>query len=241
MASKKATRKEQIAEDTADDAFLEAARPVEEWFEKNAKKLLLGVGAAVALSIVVVAGRGLSRGQAADVASELRVAIDKYREATEASGTLTSTIEATVTKSADETLVEFERIISSRPDHGAANLARLYAADLHRRAERHDKARALYDEFLKRAPRNDLARFMALEGAGYAAEELGDYDGALGYFKELVDLKGDFYGDLGRMHAGRVLELKGDKAGALAEYKAVTEMTESKHKAQAEERIAELE
>ena len=124
---------------------------------------------------------------------------------------------------------------------GAANLSRLYAGDLHRRLGDHDKAESMFKAYLDNATDDDIMRFFALEGAGYAAEEQGKNDAALAYFDQLTKLPSGYYKDYGLKHMGRIHELEGDNDKALAAYKRIVEeLPESKLRDFADARINAL-
>ena len=83
--------------------------------------------------------------------------------------------------------------------------------------------------------------FIALEGAGYAAEEQNKLDVALEHFKKLLTLPNGFYKDYGLKHTGRMYELKEDKPKAIEAYKAIVAIPSSKLHDFAESRLAVLE
>ena len=240
MASKKQTRKKQIAEDTADDQFLVEANKMADWTQKNLKML---VGAVFGLAVIIAgvlfaqSASERSRSAATELFSE---AVSEYRDVTDLQKTLTSTQPESLIEDAKKAMPGFEKVIAG--GEGGANLARLYAADLERRAGAHDKAEALYKAYLADSDSTDIVRFIALEGAGYAAEEQKNLDDALGYFEKLTQLPKDFYKDYGLKHMARIYELKKDSSKALETYKMLVEQVpDSKLKEFADERIAALE
>jgi tetratricopeptide (TPR) repeat protein len=240
MSKKKHTRKQQIAEDTADDQFLMEAHRFADWTEKHLRQLALGcLGIAMLIGGILFAGSSADRASSVTTA-DFTKAVAVYRDATELQKTITSTQPEQLIDDAKKAIPAFEAIIAA--DDGSANLARLYAADLARRVGEHDKAETLYKAFLKTAPKNDIARFVALEGAGYAAEEQGKLDEALAHFTQLTQLPRDFYQDYGFKHVGRIHELKKDTEKALQAYKTLIEkMPDSTLKDFADGRIAALE
>lgn len=241
MSKKKQTRKRQIAEDTKDDQFLIEANRMADWTEKHLKQLAMGCLAIAAIIAAVLLTKSSAERSRSEMTADFTKAVDAYREASDLQKTITSTQPAALIEEASKALPAFEKLVEAEND-GGANLARLYAADLARRAGQHEKAEGLYKTFLDNAPKNDITRFVALEGAGYAAEEQGKFDDALKYFEQLTQLPRDFYKDYGFKHLGRIYELKKDNTKALEAYKTLIEkVPESKLKDFADERIAALE
>ena len=240
MASKKQSRKKQIAEDTADDQFLVEANKAADWTEKNLKSIVMALGAVAAVVAAVLVFQEMNERSKSEATGKLTKAIVEYREITDFQKVLTSTQPEKLVEGAKNALPAFEAVISGK--EAGSDLAKLYAADLEFRAGAYEKAEALYKDFLATAANDDIVRFIALEGAGYAAEELKNYDAALAYFEQLTSLPGDFYLDYGLKHVARIHELKKDDAKALATYKQLLEkVPETKLKDFVDEKIASLE
>jgi tetratricopeptide (TPR) repeat protein len=237
-----ATRKQKIAEDTAEDAFVEEGHKAVEWVEKHGRQILLGAAAVLVLTSGVLIAQRSSRRSASDVTAKLTQAVDDYREATDLQKAMTSTVPGALDADMEKALPAFDALIKEHGEAGAGVIARLYAGDLHRRLGQHEKAEALFKEYLDKTKADDPLRFLALEGAGYAAEEQGKTDVALGYFKQITELPSGFYKDYGLKHVARMHELKGDSAAALEAYKKiVSDVPDSKLREFADERIAALE
>ena len=236
------TRKQRVAELTADDPFLENANRIADTIQKNGKKILAGLlGVFVLTGLVLMVLQQQERGAAA-MTTDLTKALDGYREATDPQKVFTSTVPGALETEAKEALPAFTAIISAEPGSGAASIARLYAADLSRRAGDDAAAEKLYSDYLSAAAPDDAARFVALEGAGYAAEAQGNHDRAIKHFSALLELPGTFYHDRAHMHLGRLYEQKDDKAKALEAYKKIVEdFPESKVLADAKKRVEALE
>ena len=240
--AKKQTRKQQIAEDTAADPFLETANRAAAWVEKRTRQILMVIVALAVLIAVALFVMKENRREASELTANLTEALDDYREASDMQKAMTSTVPAELSKAAEAALPKFEAIIDKDSASGVAHISRLYAADLARRAGQHAKAQKLYEEYLASAPKTDFARFLAIEGAGYGAEEQGNLDKAMEYFEQLTKLPSDFYKDYGYKHVGRIHELKKQTDKALAAYKSIVDdMPDSKLRDFADKRIAALE
>jgi tetratricopeptide (TPR) repeat protein len=87
--------------------------------------------------------------------------------------------------------------------------------------QKYPESEALYKEYVKNAKADDAALFVALEGAGYTLEEQNKLDEALEYFSRIGEGTTAFYKDFGLKHKARILEKKGDKAGAIAALQAI--------------------
>ncbi|MEE2901823.1 MAG: tetratricopeptide repeat protein [Myxococcota bacterium] len=240
MASKKQSRKKQIAQDTADDQFLVEANKAADWTEKNLKSIVTALGAVAVIVAAVLGFQEMNERSKSEATQKLTKAIVEYREITDLQKVLTSTQPQKLIEDAKKAIPSFEAIIASK--EAGAELAKLYAADLEFRAGAHEKAEALYKDYLATAPKDDIIRFVALEGAGYAAEELKNYDIALTYFEQLTKLPQSFYLDYGLKHVARIHELKEDNDKALATYKELLEkVPDTKLKEFVDAKIASLE
>lgn len=237
-----AKRKDQALDElVAPDPFLEGANQYAGWVEKNLKLVIGGFAGVLAVIGLVLFIQQSSTRNAAKTTSELTRAVEEYGKATDLQKTLTSTNTAELNKTYEKVLPSFTSIIEKEPDHAAALTARLYAADLERRLGHDDKALAHYQAYLAKASKDDVLLFVALEGAGYAAEALNKPDDAIAYFEKLTDLPGGFYKDYGLKHKARILEKKGDKEGAKAAYKQLlADMPDSKLRDFAEQKLSQL-
>lgn len=223
MAGRKKKKTKEQEELLADDVFLQEAGQRVGWFEKNFKLVLAGIVVVLVGVLVVQQMQASQARSAAAVTSELNDAVEAYREATGLQKVLTSTAPENLKKEWRKVHDQLADLRAEHPDHGAARLAALYQADLARRLEKYDEAIELYDLYLKPAKKDDALRFFALEGAGYALEAAGKNDEALARFEELAETQ-EFYADYALKHKARVLEKKGDEAGAIAAYQAIVDM-----------------
>ncbi|MCA9553139.1 MAG: tetratricopeptide repeat protein [Myxococcales bacterium] len=220
MAGKKKKKDEE--ELLAPDAFLENAQKGEAWFEKHFKAIL-GAAVLVLAGIWGVQLMGArTEAAAARITTQLNEAVDAYQEATGLQKVLTSTSPESLKRDYQKVYDQLAELRQAHPEAGAARMAALYQADLARRLEKYDEAVSLYDVYLSKAGPNDSLRFFALEGAGYALEGANKLDEALARFKTL-ESEG-FYKDYALKHEARVLEAKGDDAGAAAAYKSIVDM-----------------
>lgn len=95
-----------------------------------------------------------------------------------------------------------------RKEHGGtttATSAALPLADAKYKLGQYDEAIALYDEYLKEAPKNASLRFMALEGRALSLEAKGDLDQAIEAYDRLGSESAS-YKDRALYGKGRLLE-----------------------------------
>ena len=220
MAGKKKGKAEE--ELLAPDAFLENAQKGEAWFERHFKALIAGL-------VLILAGiwgvqmLGAHReAEASKITHRLNEAVTAYQEATGLQKVLTSTSPEALKRDVQKVHDQLADLRAAHPEAGPARMAALYQADLARRLEKYDEAVTLFDVYLSKSGSNDPLRFFALEGAGYALEGAGKLDDALARFKTLESE--DFYKDYALKHEARVLEEKGDTAGAMTAYQAIVDM-----------------
>ena len=107
----------------------------------------------------------------------------------------------------------YQKVAAEEPGSGAAILATLGVAGVE--LEKRDFAKALdaYGVVLtsKLAAADSDVRARAIEGSGFAKEGKGDLDGALAAFRDLQNIEGKGYKELGQYHEARVLVAKGNK------------------------------
>ena len=130
---------------------------------------------------------------------------------------------------------------SALDEPNAGRLAKLYSADLARRQGKNAEAEQLYRSYVDSAKPDDVVAFIAREGLGYALEGQKKFDDAAREFEALAT-SAPFFKDVALKHKGRVLEEKGDAAGALAAYRAIAAIDPpSSLKSFAESKIQSLE
>lgn len=237
-----ATKKQDAAELTAPDPFLERANEYAGWVEKNFRMLLILFGAAVVIGIVVLVLGQQRRRADSEVTAALSAAIDGYNDATDPATTMTTTTSEALKAKAEAAMPKLEALVKEHGDHSAGRIARVYLADLSRRAGDHGRAEELFKEYASKVETDDPLMFLAMEGAGYAAEEQKKLDEAMNWFVKLQELPGKAFDDLALKHQARIHELKGDREAALKTYRTLVEQfPESKLRDFADSRIGVLE
>lgn len=122
--------------------------------------------------------------------------------------------EATLRTTVDEALANLEEQAADSPANEAADLVR--AARL-ARASDFEGAEKAYRGFLQRQPGHALV-FLARDGLVVSLEAQGRHDDALAEVERMLGEPGDFFRDQALWHKGRLLEAKGDTAGAIEIY-----------------------
>lgn len=101
----------------------------------------------------------------------------------------------------------------------ASKNAALPLAEAYLRLGKADDALPLIEEYLSVSDATDPLRPAAYEAKGYALESQKKYDDALKAFDQLAaENKTDFLKGMGLYHRGRMLVIKGDKAGAAKQF-----------------------
>jgi tetratricopeptide (TPR) repeat protein len=236
-----ARKKGESAELLAPDPFLETLNRWAGYVQKHHKPILASVAGVFAVIIGYEFFSSQSEHDAAVVTAQLTDAVKAYDDAVDPQKIMTSTKTGALDADLERARDKFEALEKDHPGHGAAQLGKLYEADLQRRLHKYAEAETLYKSYIQQAKPEDGLLFLALEGAGYAAEDQQKYDEALAYFDKLAEGSG-FYKDYGLKHRARILEKKGDTAGAIAALKRIVEMQPpSDLKSQAEDELKTLE
>ncbi len=234
-------KKAESAELLADDPFLDTLNKWAGYIQKHYKPLLGSIAGVFAVIVGYEFFSSQSEHDAAIVTTQLTEAVKAYDDAVDPQKIMTSTKAGALDADLERARDKLEAIEKEHPGHGAAHLAKLYEADVQRRLRKYAEAEALYKAYIQHAKPDDSLLFLALEGAGYAAEDQGKLDEALASFKKLAEGTG-FYKDYGLKHEARVLIKKGDTAGAIAALKQIVEMQPpSDLKSQAEDELKSLE
>lgn len=213
---KEATEREELL---APDAFQQKGSSWSAWLEKNLKLVLAGVIGVLVLIIGAEILRSTTQGAAADRTRELMEAVDAYREAVSFQAVFTSTSAAAERERFLEARAPLKKVVEETDDAEIQALARLYDADLARRAGLHEEAIAGFDAYLGSSSPEDTLRYFALEGKGYALEARDRLDEALAVYQQIESM--ERFSDFGLQHAARVLKKKGDLAGAKAAYEKI--------------------
>lgn len=218
MARKK---EESVVEAIAPDPIIDNLKAFAAWFEKHFKQLAAALAAVLVGVLAYEVITSSSQRSAAAVTTQLTEAVKVYDEATDPQRVLTSTIPGALDADLEKARAKLAALQKEHADSGAAQVAKLYEADVARRLKKYPDAEVLYKDYLKSSKSDDSAMFVALEGAGYALEEQNKLDEALDYFSRIGEGVTAFYKDYGLKHKARVLEKKGDTAGAKAALQAL--------------------
>lgn len=232
-------KKQEVAELVAPDPFLESASKAALWVERHTRLLVLAVaGVVLAIALVLVLGAQKERSSAALTAT-FGKAVEEYQDAL--SLAMTGTTAEAREKAYEKALPGFEGLLAQPGAGPAVQIAALYAADLSRRLGKLDAAEKHYAAYADQAKPEDSLLHLALEGAGYAAEDQNRPDDALRYFERLGSLPDRYYRDYALAHQARVLEKKGNEDEAILRYrKLLQEFTDSPLRATAETRLSAL-
>jgi tetratricopeptide (TPR) repeat protein len=207
-----ARRKKKADEHLGPDAFQAEGNRWVAWFEKNG---VIVVGA-IGVLLLGIAGyeymRSSSNRAASEVTSAFDEAFERYQEVTGPGFAKTATSTRMLKETyagAQSELAEFRQAHSSK---GPGRLSLIYEADLAFKREDFEGAARLYTQYVERAPADDPLLFVTLEGAGYAYENLDQYDEALQTFEALAKIP--YAEGYAYKHIARVKESKGDIEGA---------------------------
>lgn len=225
--AKRYTRKELKRE----DEFVTFWHHVYEWMRGSTQPILIGLAVA---AVVILGGslwnnhRDKREAEATRMLSQaMRVYSTDLTADEEMAKKLTAEDGVPRFKTADErrkaTLDDLQQIQSRFGKTGAAHEAVLVRAGVLFDGGQYDDAIAAYGDYLKDTESDNRMRMMAREGRGYSFEAKGQLDQALDEYRKLENEAGDIYKDRAQYHQARILEKKGDKAGAEKVYKAILE------------------
>jgi tetratricopeptide (TPR) repeat protein len=212
---------ESVVEAIAPDPVFDNLKKASDALQKNLKIVAvvtaLLLGGVLAFQLI----NASSERGAAEVTTKLSEAVKAYDEATDPQKVLTTTVAGALDADYEKARAKFAELSKEHSGSGAAQLAKLYEADLARRLRKPADAEALYKEYVQSAKPGDTLLFVALEGAGYALEDQNKLDEAADYFSRIGEGSTAFYKEYGLKHKARVLEKKGDKEGAKAALQAI--------------------
>ena len=235
MARKKS--KDAVA---APDAFQQEGIAWVRWLEENFKIVAGAILAILGLVIGIEYFQSSSQRGAALLTQELVEAVEQYQEATDLRKVLTSTSADQLKQDYEKTANKLKGFQEAYPNTEGARVASLYEADLLSRLDKQAEAEQKFSAYVSSAKPDDELMFFALEGLGYAQEAQSKLDEAAATFDRLATSQ-PFYKDYGLKHKARILEQKGDKAGAIAAYQSIVEMDPaSSLKSYAETRLKAL-
>ena len=225
--AKRYTRKELKRE----DEFVTFWHHVYEWMRGSTQPILIGL----AVAAVVILGSSLwsnhtQKGQA-EATRMLSQAMRTYATDLSTDDDMAKKLMAEDDvprfKTAEErrkaTLELLAQVQSKFGGTGAAREAQLVRAGVLFDGGQYDDAIQTYGDFLAQTDSDNRMRMLAREGRGYAFEAKNQLDQALDEYRKLESEAGDVYKDRAQYHQARILEKKGDKAGAEKMYKAILE------------------
>ncbi|MFT3708455.1 MAG: tetratricopeptide repeat protein [Archangium sp.] len=212
--------KDQQKELKAPDEFQKLGQEALPFLEKHGRQVVMGVGAVLAVGLVIAIATSMSGRGEADAGREFGAALKVLERSVNANA-------AAEVKPGEEPPFKTEQekdeaIVKSlsdfrtkRPGTKAATSAALPLAQVLLRQGKADAALPLIEEYLSKADAADPIRPAAYEARGYALEAQKKYDEALTAFDTLAkENKTDFMKGMGLYHRGRILLMKGDTAGA---------------------------
>lgn len=239
-SAKRGIKKSQKEQDVAEDQFLEQGRVAMAWLETHVPHvgaaIVLVLGAVLALEFA----EGVSDRKDSAATAALADAVEVYQTSIDPSVVLTSTSAESVERGYERARKALADVVTDFKDHPAARFAQLYEGDLYLRSEKYDSAEPLLRAYVDTAKTDDPLLPFATENLGYALEGAGKLDEALVVAERLVSGPA-YYRDYGLKHKARILEKKGDVAGASAAYQAIVDIDPpSDLKSFAEARIKSL-
>lgn len=211
MARKK--RDQDRKELLAPDPFQKQGGSLTAWLEKNIRWLLVGLVAVLAGIVLYEVVRSQNVRSSAEATRELGDVLEAYREAQDPAFARTATSADVIDARRREAAKKLAAFREAYPETGPARLALLYEANLAKADGELEEAVKLFDRYLESAGPEDPLRFVALENAGYALEDMERYEEALEYFRRLESL--DFYRNYALKHQARVLKEMGRTEDAI--------------------------
>lgn len=146
------------------------------------KKKILLVGILVFLFIFgLYLFQSWERKKEEEAAHKFHQAVEKYQR-------LTSPYKEGELQELKGIIKEFDEIQALFPRTSSGKFSILYKGDLHLRLNEFDEALKAYQTFLKKAKKEKLYRFFALEGLGYAYEGKKEFEKALEAYQEILKL-----------------------------------------------------
>jgi predicted negative regulator of RcsB-dependent stress response len=223
------------------DQFQVAATQAVDWMAHRRKQVIIGVGAVVALLILVTVLVSVRASREREAGALL------YRVVDAAGGEISSVPLSGVPAQLFKTDEERQRAVIDaaekvRQRHGgsrAATTATLLMGHAQFRLGEWDKAVESYRQFLSSAPQDDSMRFAALDGVAHALEAKGQLEEAVKAWDQAAGEKS--YADRAAIQKARVLS----KAGKAEEARKILEAFPEQHKesmlrAEAAEQLARV-
>ncbi len=148
---------------------------------QHKKKILLIGILAVLLLLGLYLFQSWERRKEEEAAEKFHQAMEKYQRAT-------SPYKEGEVQELKRLLEEFDEIQSLFPRTSSGRFSILYKGNLYLRLNEFDEAIKAYQTFLKKAKKEKLYRFFALEGLGYAYEGKKEFEKALEAYQEILKL-----------------------------------------------------
>lgn len=205
------------------DRFQQEAGGVFDWAQNHPKEVAMG-GAGllvVILAIGLIFGGGgsdrVDNAAGEDFAAALAL-VDRPVGGTAAEGQEAPF--ATEREKQEAVAAAMEKVRSEHGGTSTAVAAALPLADARYKLGQYEDALGLYDEYLKKAPRDAQLRFLALEGRAQTLEAMGNTDQALQAWDRLAS-DAPAYADRALYGKGRLLEEQGRTDEARQAYETI--------------------
>lgn len=202
------------------DEFQKLGAEAVPFLEKHGKQVVTGVGAVLAVGLVIAIASSMSGRSDVEASKEFGAALRVLERPVNVNPTaeVKPGEEVPFKSEAEKDDALVKSLVDFRTKHSgtkSAISAALPLAQAYLRQGKADQAMPLIDEFLAKADANDALRPTAYEARGYALESQKKLDDALAAFDQLArENKTDFMKGMGLYHRGRILLLKGDTTGA---------------------------
>lgn len=215
MASYKETQHDLKAPDELQKLGQEAIP----FIEKHGRQVVTIVGVVLAAGLVAAIINSMGKRNEETAARDFGAALDVLdRDVSSSDAAVKPGDKPPFKTEAEKDEAIIKSLTDFRAAHGgtpAAISAALPLAQAHLRQGKAADAMPLIDEYLAKGEASDPLRPAAYEARGYAFEAQGKLDDALSAFDTLArETKTDFLKGMGLYHRGRILVMKGDKAGA---------------------------
>lgn len=197
MKKKRLTRKELLKEP---DEFITTTGRVIQWTKNNPKPIMYGVGAFLAI-ILLVAGYGYYRDNRAQVAAELLGQTLSQFNQISADGDVTQALE--------KVSPEFDRLIDTFGGQPAGRLGCIMYAHLCLKAKAPQKAAELYEKALKQYGGDPTLKPIILYGLASAHQAAGDTSEAISDYEKILSLETMTNKDGALFHLGRLYAAEG--------------------------------
>ena len=218
---------------TKPDGFTETLAPLAEMLERNWKKVVVVVSAAIVAAVLVAISLSVSsrqREQASQafgqtLADEVKPVIGEGDTKPEPEGKAAPKTEGKAAPASDQKppipgeyfsteiekqqalLKSSQQVVQKYPNNAGGRTSLLTEGDADYRLGKYPDALQAYASYLERAPENDLLRAYAMVGQAYALAGEGKKDDALSAARSLADHPPAGFGrDLGLLAAGKIAE-----------------------------------